>query len=105
MEKLSIIIPAYNEEKNIKDGCLEQVKEYLQKQIYPWEVLLVDDGSEDLTLKLLRKFAESNSGFRVITEPHRGKGGTVIAGMLKTKGDIILFTDLDQATPINEIEK
>ncbi|TEU01971.1 glycosyltransferase, partial [Candidatus Woesebacteria bacterium] len=43
--------------------------------------------------------------FRVLKEPHRGKGGTVIAGVLAAKGEIVLFTDMDQATPINQVEK
>jgi glycosyltransferase involved in cell wall biosynthesis len=105
MEKLSVVIPAFNEEKNIKNGCLEEVYSFLKKQTYQWEVLLVDDGSEDSTLNLLKEFSRKHGGFKVFSEPHRGKGGTVISGMLKAKGDVILFTDMDQATPIKEIDK
>lgn len=105
MKKLSIVIPAYNEEKNIQNGCLEQVFNFLREQEYPWEVLLVDDGSDDKTLGLLKEFSQKHQSFKVMAEPHRGKGGTVIAGMLKAEGDIILFTDLDQATPISEINR
>ncbi|MEK7497521.1 MAG: glycosyltransferase, partial [Patescibacteria group bacterium] len=50
-------------------------------------------------------FAQKHSGFRVLKEPHRGKGGTVIAGMLASKGEYALFADMDQSTPINQIEK
>lgn len=102
---LSVVIPAYNEEKNIKAGSLEQVWEYLKKQKYTWEVLLVDDGSTDSTIKLMEVFSKKHKGFTVFKEPHRGKAGTVIAGMLKAKGDNVLFTDMDQATPINQVEK
>ncbi len=102
---LSVVIPAYNEEKNLKLGVLEKVANYLKKQRYSWEVILVDDGSTDSTAAILESFASKNKGFRVLKEPHRGKGGTVIAGMLAAKGRIVLFTDMDQATPISEIEK
>lgn len=103
MIKLSVVIPAYNEKENIKRGCLKEVAQYLGKQAYSWEVILVDDASTDETLELLTDFAKKNPGFRVLPQIHRGKGGTVIAGMLEAKGEIVLFTDLDQATPIEEI--
>jgi glycosyltransferase involved in cell wall biosynthesis len=103
--RLSIVIPAYNEEANIKGGVLEEVWNYLKKQDYSWEVLLVDDGSTDLTLKLMSNFSKTHKGFRVLAEKHRGKGGTVIVGILAANGDIILFSDLDQATPLPEVEK
>lgn len=102
---LSVVIPAYNEEENIKTGVLKAVWDYLKKKNYSWEVLIVDDGSQDKTLSVGQKFAEEHRGFRVLKEPHRGKGGTVIAGMIKAKGTFMLFTDMDQATPINQVEK
>lgn len=102
---ISIVIPAYNEEGNIKDGALKTVNDYLVKRKYSWEVLIVDDASKDNTVKLAEAFAKKHTGFRVLKEPHRGKGGTVIAGVLAAKGEIVLFTDMDQATPINQIEK
>ena len=105
MIKLSVVIPAYNEKENIEKGCLKMVWEYLEKASYSWEVILVDDKSTDSTLSKLKSFAESHSGFKVLSQPHRGKGGTVIAGMLEAKGEIVLFTDLDQATPLFEVEK
>jgi len=105
MQTLSIVIPAYNEEKTIKNGSLEDVWNYLNKQKYNWEVIIVDDASTDKTLLLSQSFAKTHSGIKVLAEPHRGKGGSVIAGMLSASGDIILFADMDQATPINQIEK
>lgn len=105
VKKLSIVIPAYNEEKNLKTGVLDDVAAYLKKQKYSWEVLLVDDGSTDNTHDLLKKFATNHRGFMALREPHRGKAGAVIAGMLHAQGEIILFTDMDQATPIDQIEK
>lgn len=102
---LSIVIPAYNEEKNIRLGALDKVSRYLEHQKYKWEVLLVNDGSSDETITLLTTFAGANKGFSVIDDPHRGKAATVMSGMLKAQGEIVLFTDLDQATPLTEVEK
>lgn len=104
-QDFSIVIPAYNEEENIRRGVLEIIWKYLKKQKYSWEVLVVDDGSDDNTVKLAMDFAKKHREFKVLRKPHRGKGGTVVAGMLAAKGEIVLFTDMDQATPINQIEK
>lgn len=102
---LSVVIPAYNEENSLKRGVLEKVYDYLNGKEYSWEVLIVDDGSKDKTAELSEKFAKSHEGFRVLKEEHRGKGGTVIAGMLAANGEIVLFSDMDQATPIDQLEK
>lgn len=102
---LSVVIPAYNEEYNLRTGVLDSVYDYLSGQKYTWEILFVDDGSKDGTLKIAEAFSKKHSNFKLFAEPHRGKGGTVIAGMLKAKGEIILFTDTDQATPIDQLEK
>lgn len=102
---LSIIIPSYNETKNIKDGALDKVKNYLDEKDYSWEVLIVDDNSTDKSVQLAQNFSNKNRGFRVFEEPHRGKGGTVMAGVKKAKGEVVVFIDMDQATPISELEK
>ena len=102
---LSVVIPAFNEEHNLRAGVLDQVNSYLEKQNYSWEVLLVDDGSEDKTVEMAKKYVKEHANFTFLEEPHRGKGGTVIAGMLEAKGEHILFTDMDQSTPINQLEK
>ena len=53
---LSVIIPCYNEERNIRLGALENVAHFLNKKIFPWEVLIVDDGSQDESPDLIKKF-------------------------------------------------
>lgn len=102
---LSVVMPAYNEEYNLRTGVLDSVYDYLVQQNYSWEILFVDDGSQDATLRIAKDFAAKHNNFLVLSEPHRGKGGTVIAGMLRARGQIILFTDTDQATPIDQVEK
>ena len=102
---LSVVIPAYNEEHNVKSGVLGGVYDYLRQQKYNLEVVIVDDRSTDKTVKEVNKFIKKHPHFRLMEEPHRGKGGTVIAGVLAADGEIILFADMDQSTPIGEVEK
>jgi len=102
---LSVVIPAYNEEANMRRGVMSGLYDYLKDQKYSWEVLIVDDGSSDDTAKIIADFAKKHKGFRLVRESHGGKGATVIAGMLKASGAIVLFTDMDQSTPINQLDK
>lgn len=102
---LSVVVPAYNEEPNFKKETIDQVPKYLKKQPYSHEVIIVDDGSEDNTAQLAQKFAKKYENIKVIKNPHQGKAETVKTGVLAAKGELILFTDFDQATPISEIEK
>lgn len=101
---LTIVIPAYNEEDNIRKGAPNKVVSYLKKQEYTWEVIFVDDGSADKTASLLSTLAKSDN-ISLIKNPHQGKAATVTTGVLAARGEIVLFTDMDQATPIKEIEK
>ena len=66
---------------------------------------MVDDGSDDGSLEFCEKFSKDNKDFKVIKGKHLGKAGAVTTGMLEAKGEIHLFTDMDQATPIEEVEK
>ena len=102
---LSVVVPAYNEQTNFINGKLEAVYDYLRKQDYTFELVLVDDGSSDGTVEELKVQTKDKENIRIIENPHGGKANTVIAGVLEAKGDIALFSDLDKATPIREIEK
>ena len=102
---LSVVIPAYNEQPNFEKKVLNQVPEYFNKQNYSYEVLIIDDGSEDQTVVLAEKFVKKNKNFRLISNSHQGKAETVKTGVLEAKGELVLFTDFDQATPIAEVEK
>lgn len=102
---LSVVIPSYNEMINLQKGVLEKVNNFLGKKKFPWEVIIVDDGSDDGSAEFVGQFALENPKFHLIKNAHIGKAGAVTAGMLKAHGEIILFTDMDQATPIEELDK
>ena len=102
---LSVVIPSYNEIANLRKGTLDKVEHYLERKKYNYEVIVVDDGSDDGSLEFVREFVKENPKFRIIENNHTGKAGAVTAGVLQGQGDYILFSDMDQATPIEEVEK
>jgi glycosyltransferase involved in cell wall biosynthesis len=105
MINLSVVIPSFNEKENIKKGVLEWVSDFLSKQKYLYEVIIVDDGSTDGTVDLAQEFIAGNKNFRLIKNTHGGKAIAVMTGLLQSKGEVGLFIDMDQATPISEVEK
>ncbi len=102
---LSIVIPAFNEVENFKNNKLDQVHQFLDKQPYNWEVIVVDDGSSDETAELIKAWIKDKPHWKLIKNPHYGKSKTVATGMLNSKGQIRLFTDFDQATPITAVKQ
>ena len=102
---LSVIVPSYNETENLQRGVLGQVRDYLEKQTYLWEVIVSDDGSVPEAKNLARGFCEKNKGFAFLENKHGGKIFAVWSGVQKAKGEVVLLTDMDQSTPISEIEK
>jgi len=102
---LSVIIPSYNEKANLRKGILDKIDHYLSRQNFSWEVIIVDDGSNDGSYEFVESFTKENKNFRVIKGEHSGKAGAVSKGILDANGEIRLFTDMDQATPIEEVEK
>ena len=101
---LSIIIPAYNEERRIQ-ATLDAVTQYLAKQPYAAEVFVVDDGSTDATPSLVSGYECSGCKVQLISLPHRGKGSAVKAGMLKAQGHYRFLCDADLAMPIEQLER
>jgi glycosyltransferase involved in cell wall biosynthesis len=97
---LTIVIPAYNEEQALRSGKLQRVLSWIALQSTLVELIVVDDGSRDATARL----AEENSA-RVIRIPHAGKAAAIMTGIQAARGEIILFTDMDQATPITEADR
>ena len=105
MLSISIIIPCYNEENNLKRGVLEEVKKFLVTQKFQYEVIICNDQSTDNSLKLVQDFVKKNSKFKVYDFPKGGKPGAIWNGIQKASFPIVLFTDMDQSTPISEIKK
>lgn len=103
--KLSVVIPSYNEERNLKKGVLSEVGNYLEKLKIKYEVIIVDDGSSDDSVEVIKKHISTNKHFQLIQNLHGGKAMAVMTGMIQAKGEIVLFTDMDQATPINQLNK
>lgn len=118
---LSVVIPAYNEEKRIASTILD-IDKYLSDQTYPsmrsgqapsagsgqvnYEIILVSDGSRDNTVKIAKKLTEMVKGLRVIdNSKNHGKGYVVKQGMLEAKGKYRLFMDADNSTTINHLDK
>ena len=102
---LSVIIPAYNEEKRIGD-TLSVVYEYLSAQTYGWELIVVLDGPTDGTPEVVRDFARNHNHVRWIDRAeNRGKGFTVRQGMLEAHGHIRLFTDADNSTDMSHFDQ
>lgn len=103
--KLSVIIPSYNESVAIKEQAIESIDQFLKQQKYSYEVLIVDDQSTNGTLSLVEKLCKKKKNFKLIKNSHGGKAITVMSGMISSKGDVAVFTDMDQATPIGEVNK
>lgn len=102
---LSVIIPAYNEERQIK-VTLEAIYNYLSRQDYFWEAIVVSDGSSDRTVAMVSEFISNKPEFSLIANTlNHGKGFVVRQGMLEAQGDFRLFTDADNSTSIEQVEK
>ena len=108
---LSLIVPAYNEEKRLP-ASLERMGAYLAVRDFSFELLVVDDGSHDATREVVRAFASTRSWVRLVhyddaagKPVNRGKGYAVRQGVLASAGRDVLFSDADLSTPIEEMEK
>lgn len=102
MPEYSIIIPAYNEAARL-GKTLDRVLSYVADQHWNAEVLVVNDGSRDRTPELVREYARLHSCLRLVENPgNHGKGYSVRNGMLNANGQILLFSDADLSSPIEE---
>ncbi|XOA42904.1 MAG: dolichyl-phosphate beta-glucosyltransferase [Candidatus Nealsonbacteria bacterium] len=102
---LSVIIPAYNEEKRLHK-TLREIAKYLRTQSYNWEILLVNDGSKDNTAQVVKELSYEIENLRLVdNKENHGKGYVVRQGMLTARGKYRVFTDADNSTSIDQVEK
>jgi dolichyl-phosphate beta-glucosyltransferase len=103
---LTIVIPAYNEERRL-GTTLEAIAAYLSRQSYSASVLVVDDGSADRTVQVVKDFAAAHPelALSVLSTTHRGKGHAVKTGMLATTSTYRFLCDADLSMPIEELSK
>lgn len=102
---LSVVIPAYNEEERLK-RFLPGIVAWLKGRDQSFEIIVVNDGSKDGTARMTEELAKTLPIVRLINlNPNRGKGGAVRMGMLAATGKVVLFTDADQSTPIEELDR
>jgi len=102
---ISVIVPAYNEQKRIKK-TLEVINNYFRNKPVTRQIIVVDDGSSDNTVGVVEDIKKEINDLSVITyNPNRGKGYAIRKGVEDSHGEYILFTDADNSTPIEEFEK
>jgi glycosyltransferase involved in cell wall biosynthesis len=102
---VSIIIPAYNESQRIV-ASLDKISAYIAEQQWTAEIVVVNDGSRDNTAEIVQEYVKKNPVVRLLENPgNRGKGYTVRNGVMHANGDVILFTDADLSSPIQESRK
>ncbi len=103
---ISLIIPCYNEETNLQKGVLDKIGNFTKDDNRFFEVLIVDDGSTDQSKEIIKKkYLSRFSKFKLIENNHQGKAFAIITGIKKSLGKIVIFSDMDLATPIEEVEK
>lgn len=102
--KLSIVVPAYNETRRIVP-TLEAILAYVEAHHPDFELLVVDDGSRDGTAAMVSERFAANPRLRVLGyATNRGKGYAVRFGLSHAKGDLVIFSDADLSTPIDQME-
>ncbi len=101
---VSVVIPVYNEAATIQ-GTLKAVSAYFTASNVLYEIIVVDDGSQDRTVSTVREMLQAIPSVRLLQAPHRGKGAAVKQGMLSAQGRYTLFMDADSSTRIEEWQK
>jgi dolichyl-phosphate beta-glucosyltransferase len=102
---LSVVVPAYNEERRL-GPTLDRIATHLRSRGEPWELIVVDDGSKDGTREVAADAARRHEGVVLLPLPrNRGKGVAVRTGFVAARGRLVLFSDADLSTPIEDVAK
>lgn len=103
---ISLIIPCYNEEANIQKGVLDKIGNFTKDDPHFSEVIIVDDGSDDHSKKLIKEdYIDRFPKFKLLENNHQGKAFAIMTGIRAAKGNFVMFSDIDLATPIEESDK
>ena len=105
--EISIVIPVYNEEKNVEEA-MRRIQAFMSLKDQPWECLIVNDGSRDRTERIVREALASQAypHFYLLSDAtNRGKGFAVRQGVLASQGRFVLVSDVDLSSPIKELNK
>ena len=102
---LSVVVPCYNERENLLRGVLDEMHSYLSRQSFAYEVLVSDDGSSDDSADIVAEFARQHPRFRALRNPHGNKPWAVWRGIQAATGRLVLFTDMDQSTPLAQFDR
>ncbi|HEX8817106.1 MAG TPA: dolichyl-phosphate beta-glucosyltransferase [Terriglobales bacterium] len=101
----SIVLPAYNEAERIEES-LEKILRFAARHRRNFEIIVVNDGSTDATAEIVTRYSAQHAMVKLVENPgNRGKGFSVRNGMLHARGDVLLFSDADLSSPIEESEK
>jgi dolichyl-phosphate beta-glucosyltransferase len=102
---ISVIIPAYNEQERLP-GTLQKIHDYFRDTPEGFEIIVVSDGSTDSTASEVLSMASELSGIRLLmNDKNMGKGFSVRKGVLDSGGDLVLISDADLSTPVEDMEK
>ncbi len=103
---VSLIIPCYNEEINLRKGVLDKVGNFTKDDSKFQEVIIVDDGSDDSSVEIIKKtYLKKFPKMKLIENQHQGKAIAVITGITHSRAEYVIFTDMDLATPLEETYK
>lgn len=102
---LSVVVPCYNEEANLRRGVLKEISDFMQTKKFAWEVLISDDGSTDDSREIVKAQIRHLPGFRLLENIHGGKPSALWHAIKEAHGKFVLFADMDQSTPIEELNK
>jgi len=104
MPEITVVLPAYNEEKNIAEA-VNRVEKYLIKRFKTYEIVVVDDGSRDKTAEMVKRMARKKSGIKLVSHPKNlGYGRALRSGFAKARGKLVFYTDSDNQYDINELD-
>ncbi len=101
---LSVVFPAYNEEKRIEKSLIE-TKNYFDNKEYTYEIIVSDDGSTDKTCEIVEELSKNWSQLKLVKNPHKGKAPALISGVNKANGKYVLISDVDLSVSIDQTPK